>query len=52
VGATDDPIHPFDIATRWARALPNSGLAEVALDEIGADPAVLGRRAVAALPAI
>lgn len=49
VGATDDPVHPFAVAETWARCLPNARLAQVTLDDIGTDPAILGRRGLAEL---
>lgn len=49
VGATDDAVHPFDVAKVWRREIPRSALAAVSLDDIGADPSIIGHRAVAGL---
>jgi pimeloyl-ACP methyl ester carboxylesterase len=49
VGAVDDPVHPVEVAEEWAEAAPHAALRTVTLDEIGADPAVLGAACVAAL---
>lgn len=49
VGCTDDPVHPFDVAARWADALPSSGLRAITFAELGEDRAALGRAALAAL---
>ena len=40
--ATDDPIHPVEVGIEWVAAAPRAALRTVTLDEIGADPAVLG----------
>ncbi|WP_137724879.1 alpha/beta fold hydrolase [Prescottella subtropica] len=50
--ADDDAVHPFTVAKEWTAVLPNVGLSEVTLDEIGADPGVLGRGCLAALDRI
>jgi pimeloyl-ACP methyl ester carboxylesterase len=47
--ATDDPIHPVDVALEWVAAAPHAALRTVTLDEMGADPAALGAACVAAL---
>lgn len=47
--ATDDPIHPLDVARQWVAAAPRAALRTITLDEMGADPAVLGAACVAAL---
>jgi pimeloyl-ACP methyl ester carboxylesterase len=47
--AVDDPIHPLDVAVRWAAAAPRAAVRTVTLDEIGADPACLGAACLAAL---
>lgn len=47
--ATDDPIHPVDVALEWVAAAPHAALRTVTLDEMGADPAVLGAACVGAL---
>lgn len=49
VGVRDDAVHPVEVAQEWAALLPRSALAKVTLDEVGADPAVLGRSGLAAL---
>ncbi|MFD3508522.1 alpha/beta fold hydrolase [Nocardia sp. NPDC058666] len=49
VGATDDPVHPIAVAEQWASTLPVAGLRRVTLDELGADPAVLGHAGFAEL---
>lgn len=52
VAAVDDPVHPHDVAIAWHGAIARSSLATVTLTEIGADPSVLGRRAVEGLSAL
>lgn len=47
--ATDDPVHPVDVARDWVAAAPRSSLRTVTLEDLGADPAVLGEACVAAL---
>jgi pimeloyl-ACP methyl ester carboxylesterase len=47
--ATEDPIHPVEVGIEWVSAAPRAALRTVTLDELGADPAVLGRACVAAL---
>ncbi|MDG3011399.1 alpha/beta hydrolase [Rhodococcus sp. D2-41] len=47
--AVDDPLHPIEVARDWDRALPCSAVETVRLDEIGADPSVLGRACLTAL---
>lgn len=49
VSATDDQVHPLEIGLEWVAAAPAAALRTVSLDEIGADPAVLGVRCLAAL---
>ncbi|WP_422747977.1 alpha/beta fold hydrolase [Mycobacterium sp. WMMD1722] len=49
VAATDDPVHPVEVAVEWVSAAPAAAVRTVTLDEMGADPAVLGTAAVAAL---
>lgn len=49
VGASDDPVHPLEVAVEWATAAPRAALRTVTLDEIGADPGALGAACVAAL---
>ncbi|WP_102145001.1 alpha/beta fold hydrolase [Mycobacterium hubeiense] len=47
--ATDDPVHPVEVGLEWVAAAPRAALRTVTLDEMGADPAVLGAACVAAL---
>jgi pimeloyl-ACP methyl ester carboxylesterase len=47
--ATDDPVHPVEVAAEWVSAAPQAALRTVTLDAMGADPALLGRACVAAL---
>lgn len=47
--ASDDPVHPIEVAVEWATAAPRAALRTVTLDELGADPAALGAACVAAL---
>lgn len=47
--ATDDAVHPVDVAREWAAAAPRAALHTVTLPQMGADPAALGRACVAAL---
>lgn len=49
VGATDDPIHPLEVALEWVAAAPHAALRTVSLDDFGPSPEVLGSAAVAAL---
>jgi pimeloyl-ACP methyl ester carboxylesterase len=49
VAAVDDPVHPLEVGVEWVAAAPRAALRTVTLDEIGADPAVLGAGCVAAL---
>jgi hypothetical protein len=49
VSATDDPVHPVEVGIEWAAAAPRAALRTVTLDEMGADPAVLGAACLAAL---
>jgi pimeloyl-ACP methyl ester carboxylesterase len=49
VGAVDDPIHPIGVAEDWVNWLPRAGLTRITLDELGADPGVLGRATLSAL---
>lgn len=52
VAASDDPVHPWQVAADWAAAVPRSALRTVTLDEIGTDPARLGAACLAALDAV
>jgi len=47
--ATDDPIHPLEVAVEWAAAAPAAALRTFTLDELGADPGILGSACVSAL---
>jgi pimeloyl-ACP methyl ester carboxylesterase len=47
--ATDDPIHPVEVGVEWMTAAPRAALRTITLDELGADPAVLGAACVSAL---
>ncbi|MGA5465243.1 alpha/beta hydrolase [Mycobacterium sp. NPDC050041] len=47
--ATDDPVHPVEVGLEWVSAAPRAALRTVTLDEMGADPAVLGAACLAAL---
>ena len=49
VGATDDPIHPLEVALEWASAAPRAALRTVSLDDFGPDPSVLGAACLAAV---
>ncbi|MEV0246269.1 alpha/beta hydrolase [Nocardia sp. NPDC050712] len=48
ITAVDDPVHPLAVAEEWARLIPRSALARITLDELGADPAILGHAGLAA----
>jgi len=47
--AVDDSVHPLQVAVDWVTAAPHAALRTVTLDEMGADPTVLGAACVAAL---
>lgn len=49
VSATDDAVHPLEVGLEWVAAAPFAALRTVTLDEIGADPAILGLQCLAAL---
>jgi len=49
VGASDDPIHPLEVAVEWVSAAPRAALRTVSLDDFGPDPQVLGAACLAAL---
>jgi pimeloyl-ACP methyl ester carboxylesterase len=44
----DDPLHPPEVASRWATALPNACVVTTTLAATGRDRAALGRAAVLA----
>lgn len=48
VTAIDDPVHPLAVAEEWAELIPRSELIRITLDELGADPAILGHSGIAA----
>jgi pimeloyl-ACP methyl ester carboxylesterase len=47
--ATDDAVHPVEVALEWVAAAPRALLRTVTLDEMGADPGALGAACVSAL---
>lgn len=47
VTAIDDPVHPLSVAEEWAELIPRSVLLRITLDELGADPAILGNSGIA-----
>ncbi len=47
--ATDDPVHPVEVAFEWVSAAPRAALRTVTLEAMGGDPAVLGTACVTAL---
>lgn len=47
--ASDDPVHPLEVGLEWTSAAPRAALRTVTLDEMGADPSVLGSACLAAL---
>jgi pimeloyl-ACP methyl ester carboxylesterase len=47
--ATDDSVHPLEVAQEWASAAPMAGLRTVTLVEMGVTPSVLGAACLAAL---
>jgi pimeloyl-ACP methyl ester carboxylesterase len=47
--ATDDAVHPAEVALEWARAAPRAALRTLTLDAMGVDPAVLGAACLTAL---
>lgn len=49
VAAIDDPVHPLEVGVEWVSAPARASLRTVTLEEIGADPAVLGTLCLAAL---
>ncbi|MGI9125025.1 MAG: alpha/beta hydrolase [Mycobacterium sp.] len=52
VAATDDLIHPLEVAVEWATAAPRAALRKVRLADFGPRPRLLGDACVAALAAI
>ena len=44
--AVDDPVHPVEVARRWAASASRSVLRSVTLEQWGADAAILGRESV------
>ncbi len=48
VAAVDDPVHPAAVAEEWATAAPHSHLHRITLEELGADPAILGHAGLGA----
>jgi pimeloyl-ACP methyl ester carboxylesterase len=52
VGASDDAIHPIDVAADWASWAPAASLCTVRLAEFGPCPPILGQACVADLQAI
>lgn len=49
VSATDDAVHPLEVGVEWVSAAPRAALRTVTLDDIGADPGILGRLSLAAV---
>lgn len=49
IATTDDPVHPLAVGRRWAALIPGATLDCLTLDELGADPPVLGHLGFAAL---
>jgi pimeloyl-ACP methyl ester carboxylesterase len=47
--ATDDPVHPVEVAIEWAAAAPRAAVRTFTLDQLGADAGVLGTACVTAL---
>jgi len=52
VGASDDAIHPVDIAAEWVSTAPRAALRTVRLKDFGPRPPLLGQACVQALAAI
>lgn len=48
VTAVDDPVHPRAVAEEWAALAPRAHLYRITLDELGADPAILGHTGIGA----
>ncbi|WP_227981041.1 alpha/beta fold hydrolase [Nocardia spumae] len=51
VAAVDDPVHPLAVARRWHDLIPHARLHRITLDELGADPGILGARGLGDLVA-
>jgi pimeloyl-ACP methyl ester carboxylesterase len=51
VAFADDPLHPYGVAQEWAATVPRGARRTLHLADAAADPAVLGRAALAALTA-
>lgn len=49
--ASDDAIHPLAVGAEWAAAAPRGALCTVTLEQLGADPTVLGTACLSALAA-
>ncbi|MGE2727933.1 alpha/beta fold hydrolase [Mycolicibacterium vaccae] len=49
VSATDDAVHPLQVGVEWASVAPRAVLRTVTLEQIGADPAVLGAQCLTGL---
>ncbi|MBF6329739.1 alpha/beta fold hydrolase [Nocardia transvalensis] len=49
VSAVDDPVHPLPVAEQWTDLIPRADLIRITLDELGADPAILGTRGLSRL---
>ncbi|MEU7766074.1 alpha/beta hydrolase [Nocardia sp. NPDC049190] len=49
IAAVDDPVHPVAVAEEWAALAPHAQLYRITLDELGADPAILGHRGIGAM---
>ncbi|MGJ0121382.1 alpha/beta fold hydrolase [Williamsia sp. MIQD14] len=48
VGVREDPIHPHDVARRWADLAPRSAMSAITFDDWGEDAGTIGRAAAAA----
>ena len=52
IGASDDAIHPLEVAADWSSWAPRAALRTVRLADFGPCPPILGQACVAALQAI
>jgi pimeloyl-ACP methyl ester carboxylesterase len=52
VGASDDLIHPMEVAGEWVSSAARAALRTVTLEQFGPDPTMLGAAGVAALKAV